>query len=192
VQNLIDVVMFVLSIQQPADMTHIVTIGDLMDGREQQQPLLHPPLGWNPSFSRFRQYKLEKLRDIGNKVIAAIPSRDFSRHCGLNDRLPDAELPRLQSIESRMLREPPEQRAKYHEVLSTFASQLSSIIRSVSQHESPDRPLVDIDAVQHIMPKTNQPLIMCSGANAAAAVGGPHGGTLAVDDAAIATMMELG
>ena len=192
VQHLIDVVMFVLSIQQRTDFADIQTIGDLMDGKEQRQPLLRPPLGWNPSFSRFRRYKLEKLRDIGHKVIAAIPSRDFSTHCGLNDRLPDTELPRLQSIESRMLREPAEQRAKYHETLSTFASQLSSIIRRVSQHESPDRPLAEIDAVQDILPKYNRPRSVRSAAAAAVAGGRVQGDEYRVDDAALALMIDHG
>jgi hypothetical protein len=203
VQHLIDVVMFVLSIQQRADFADIETIGDLMDGKEQRQPVLRPPLGWNPSFSRFRRYKLEKLRDVGNKVIAAIPSRDFSTHCGLNDRLPDSELPRLQSIESRMLREPAEQRAKFHETLSNFASQLSSIIRRVSQHESPDRPLAEIDAVQDILPKSNRPRPARSAAAAAAAAGAAAAGAAAaggrvqrdeyrVDDAALALMIDYG
>jgi hypothetical protein len=91
-----------------------------------------------------------------------------------------------------MLREPAEQRAKYHETLSTFASQLSSIIRRVSQYESPDRPLAEIDAVQDILPKYNRPRSVRSAAAAAVAGGRVQGDEYGVDDVALALMIDHG
>jgi hypothetical protein len=109
VQHLISIVTFVLSIEtvldkrfEPHDFS-----AKLIDSKDKE---VLPPFGWNASFSRFRRYKLETLQDIGHKMIAGVPSRDFSTHCGLNDKLPVEEYKRLQRIESRMLQEQPEQR----------------------------------------------------------------------------------
>jgi hypothetical protein len=197
VQHLIQVVTFVLSIDQRADYANIETIGHLIvdskDSKEKSKEVyIRPPFGWNASFKgRFYRYKLEKLRDICYKVIAGIPSRDFSTHSGLNDKLPDEELPRLQSIESRMLREPAEQRAKYHEALSTFAAQLHSVIGKVSQSESSDCPLSEIAAVQEILPKVYRPRPACR-TSAAASGRSAQEDDFRVDDRVLAQMLEIG
>ena len=164
VQNLITVVTFVLGIRdldadrsfRPQDTIEMLIGSEIMRNHHV----------WNESFKKFRHYKLESLQDLGHKVIAGIPSREFSTHYGLNDRLPALEFERLQSIEHRMLQEQQENRSKYFEALTNFASMLHSIIRRVSQHESPDQPLSEIDAVKDILPKVHQPL---SGRSAAAA-----------------------
>jgi len=152
---------------------------------------------------RFRRYKLDVLQDVGHKVIAGIPSRDFSTHYGLNDKLPVAELQRLQTIERRMLDAQPEQRAQYFEALTAFASQLHSIIRRVSQQGSPDRPLSEIDGVQEILPRVHQPQApgrsagavsggMASSSSAAAAGGGAQAAAGQVDDGALAFLVDMG
>jgi hypothetical protein len=153
VQHLITIVTFVLGIRDlDADKSFCPqdTIENIMNS-----DAVRPHLGWNQSFSRFRRYKLESLQDLGYKVIAGIPSRDFSTHYGLNDKLPVEQLQRLQRIEHFMLQDNHEHRAKYFEALTVFASQLHSVIRRVSQHESPDKPLSEIDDVKEILPRVH-------------------------------------
>lgn len=193
VQNLITVVTFVLGIRdldadqsfRPQD-----TIEVLIDSEMMRKHHV-----WNESFKKFRRYKLECLQDLGHKVIAGIPSRDFSTHYGLNDRLPVSELKRFQSIEHGMLQEQHENRSKYFDALTNFASMLHSIIRRVSQHESPDRPLSEIDAVKDVLPRVHQPL---SGCNVAAAAGDMPRGVLSrghipnIDDGALAFLVDMG
>jgi hypothetical protein len=188
VRQLIDVVMFVLGIDGIADTSFgpQSSIGELMNSGT-----VHPIDHWNPSFSKFCSYKLEALQDLGHKVIAAIPSRDFSTHYGLNDKLPVAELHRLQSIERRMLDEQSEQRAVYFEALTAFASQLHSVIRRISQHESPDRPLSEIDGVQEMLPRVHRPLPLGRGPRAD--LGGmAKAAPLQFDDGALAHLIDIG
>jgi hypothetical protein len=193
VQNLITVVTFVLGIRdldadrsfRPQDTIEMLIGSEIMRNHHV----------WNESFKKFRRYKLESLQDLGHKVIAGIPSRDFSTHYGLNDRLPDSEFKRLQSIEHRMLQEQHENRSKYFEALTNFASMLHPIIRRVSQHESPDQPLSEIDAVKDILPRAHQPL---SGRSVAAAAGAmthgvfSRGNVSKVDDGALVFLVEMG
>ncbi len=143
------------------------------------------------------------LQDLGHKVIAGIPSRDFSTHYGLNDKQPVEELQRLQTIERRMLDAQPEQRAQYFEALTAFASQLHSIIRRVSQEGAPDRPLSEIEGVQEILPRVQQPQAsgrgpaaaargMASLSSSAAAGGRAQAADSQVDDRAIASLLDMG
>jgi hypothetical protein len=193
VQNLITVVTFVLGIRdldadqsfRPQDTIEMLIGSEIMRNHHV----------WNESFKKFRRFKLESLQDLGHKVIAGIPSRDFSTHYGLNDRLPVSELERFQSIEHRMLQEQQENRSKYFEALTNFASMLHSIIRRVSQYESPDQPLSEIDAVKDILPRAHQPL---SGRSVAAAAGAMTQGVFSrgdvskVDDGALVFLVEMG
>jgi hypothetical protein len=94
-----------------------------------------------------------------------------------------------------MLQEQHENRSKYFEALTNFASMLHPIIRRVSQHESPDQPLSEIDAVKDILPRAHQPL---SGRSVAAAAGAmthgvfSRGNVSKVDDGALVFLVEMG
>jgi hypothetical protein len=181
-QNLDKVVAFILRMDPKSGKSFKPDqlIGELIDSNE-----VCVPGGWSISFCRrFSCYRLEALRDIALKAIAGIPSRDFSNHCGLNDTMPEEERCRLQNIQSRMLQDQAERRFKYCEVLSCFASQLHGVIRRVSHHELPDQPLSGIEAVQEIFPRVHQNL--SSGAGALAQ------GAAAVDDGALAKMVDFG